>query len=303
MRVLESHYKWLKLSSNGIPRPKPFIRGSPRGPAHHAQCWSPPERLHFQKLPVLSTSIFTASVPSAQKSPPIPLLCHLPNSSSPLWDASLSGMPWDPQLRNRVLSGSLEQHVLLEGKGHTLLGSRREGRCISPELGAQRVPPDVAAQRLKGDEAPREADTWVGPSPAPPGPGEDREGRRGPASPVPPCKPRGGPSARWPTPAAGTLTEHGHELLGVEVPVAPVGSVAVQRGVLLVVVCRFRPKGIDDPDSAPAPPRGPGARVSPYQHLPGLGWGWPGWGCCNWPLAGSGLGSDTTWLCDCRQAP
>lgn len=61
----------------------------------------------------------------------------------------------------------------------------------------------------------------------------------------------GAPSPR--PPAAGTLTEHGHELLGVEVPVAPVGPVAVQRGVLLVVVRGFRPEGVDDPDPAPAP--------------------------------------------------
>lgn len=148
------------------------------------------------------------------------------------------------------------------------------------------VPPDVAAQRLKGDEAPREADTWVGPSPAPPGPGEDREGRRGPASPVPPCKPRGGPSARWPTPAAGTLTEHGHELLGVEVPVAPVGSVAVQRGVLLVVVCRFRPKGIDDPDSAPGPPGDQEPGSVPIS----ISLGWAGAGQAGGAVTGRWLG-------------
>lgn len=57
-----------------------------------------------------------------------------------------------------------------------------------------------------------------------------------------------------PPPPCGALTKHGHELLGVEVPVAPVGPVAMQRGVLLMVVCRFRPEGVDDPDSAPAPP-------------------------------------------------
>lgn len=68
-----------------------------------------------------------------------------------------------------------------------------------------------------------------------------------------------------PRPATGTLTEHGHELLGVEVPVAPVGPVAVQRGVLLVVVRRFRPEGVDDPDPAPAPGDGE------PQTLPGPG--------------------------------
>lgn len=179
MRVLESHYKRLKLSSNGIPRPKPFIRGSPRGSAHHAQCWSPPERLHFQKLPVLSTSIFTASVPSAQKSPPIPLLRHPPNSSSPLWDASLSGTPWDPQLRNRVLSGSLEQHVLLEGKGHTLLGSRREGRCISPELGASRCG-CTAAERGRGSQG---GGHLGGSQPRTAWPGRGQRGKTGPGLP------------------------------------------------------------------------------------------------------------------------
>lgn len=61
-----------------------------------------------------------------------------------------------------------------------------------------------------------------------------------------------------------TLTEHGHELLGVEVPVAPVGPVAVQRGVLLMVVRRLRPKGVDDADSAPVLPRSePGLRSYP----------------------------------------
>lgn len=59
---------------------------------------------------------------------------------------------------------------------------------------------------------------------------------------------------RTPVPAV-TLTEHGHELLGVEVPVAPVGPVAVQCGILLVVVRRLGPKGVNDPDPAPALPK------------------------------------------------
>ena len=65
------------------------------------------------------------------------------------------------------------------------------------------------------------------------------------------------------TPCGGwTLTEHGHELLGVEVPVAPVGPVAMQCGVFFVVVCRFGPKGVDDPNAAPAPTPPPGTRVT-----------------------------------------
>ena len=47
-------------------------------------------------------------------------------------------------------------------------------------------------------------------------------------------------------------TEHGHELLAVEVPVAPVGAVPVERGVLLVVVGRLRAKRVNHPDVAPA---------------------------------------------------
>lgn len=47
------------------------------------------------------------------------------------------------------------------------------------------------------------------------------------------------------------LTEHGHELGGVQVPVAPVGAEAAQRGVFLVVVGWLRPEGIDDTNAAP----------------------------------------------------
>jgi hypothetical protein len=67
--------------------------------------------------------------------------------------------------------------------------------------------------------------------------------------PAPAWEEGGGPRP----PTALALTEHGHELLGVQVPVAPVGPVTVQRGVLLVVVCRFCPKGVDDSNSAPVP--------------------------------------------------
>ena len=47
-------------------------------------------------------------------------------------------------------------------------------------------------------------------------------------------------------------TKHGHELPAVEVPVAPVGAVAVECGVLLVVVGRLRAKRVNHPDVAPA---------------------------------------------------
>lgn len=46
-------------------------------------------------------------------------------------------------------------------------------------------------------------------------------------------------------------TEHGHVLLAVQVPVAPVGSVAVQSGVLLVVVSRLRSEGVNHSDVTP----------------------------------------------------
>jgi len=46
-------------------------------------------------------------------------------------------------------------------------------------------------------------------------------------------------------------TEHGHVLLAAEVPVAPVGPVAVRRGVLLVVVRRLRAEGVNYSDVAP----------------------------------------------------
>lgn len=70
------------------------------------------------------------------------------------------------------------------------------------------------------------------------------------------------------------LTEHGHELGGLQVPVAPVGAVAAQRGVLLVVVSWLSPEGINDPDAAPGrgdrttvTPRGPLFKKVP---LPGI---------------------------------
>ena len=50
---------------------------------------------------------------------------------------------------------------------------------------------------------------------------------------------------------AGSLTEHGHVLACVEVPVAPVGPVAVQRGVLLMVVGGLCAEGVNHSDMAP----------------------------------------------------
>lgn len=47
------------------------------------------------------------------------------------------------------------------------------------------------------------------------------------------------------------LTEHGHVLFAVEVPVAPVGPVSMQCGVLLIIVRRLRAEGIDHADVAP----------------------------------------------------
>lgn len=46
-------------------------------------------------------------------------------------------------------------------------------------------------------------------------------------------------------------TEHGHVLLAVQVPVAPVGPVAVQGGVLLMVVGGLSAKGVNHTDVAP----------------------------------------------------
>lgn len=46
-------------------------------------------------------------------------------------------------------------------------------------------------------------------------------------------------------------TEHGHVLLAVKVPVAPVGSVAMQSGVFLVVVGRLCAKSVNHTDVAP----------------------------------------------------
>lgn len=47
-------------------------------------------------------------------------------------------------------------------------------------------------------------------------------------------------------------TEHGHVLLAAQVPVAPVGPVAAQGGVLLVVVGRLCAEGVNHADVAPA---------------------------------------------------
>lgn len=49
----------------------------------------------------------------------------------------------------------------------------------------------------------------------------------------------------------GPHTEHGHVLLAAEVPVTPVGSVAVQRGILLVVVSRLSAEGVNHSNVAP----------------------------------------------------
>lgn len=46
-------------------------------------------------------------------------------------------------------------------------------------------------------------------------------------------------------------TEHGHVLLAVQVPVAPVCPVAVQSGVLFVVVGGLGAKGVNHADVAP----------------------------------------------------
>lgn len=46
-------------------------------------------------------------------------------------------------------------------------------------------------------------------------------------------------------------TEHGHVLLAVQVPVAPIGPVAMQGGVLLMVVGRLGAKGVNHADVAP----------------------------------------------------
>lgn len=46
-------------------------------------------------------------------------------------------------------------------------------------------------------------------------------------------------------------TEHGHVLLAAQVPVAPVGPVAMQGGVLFVVVGGLGAKGVNHADVAP----------------------------------------------------
>lgn len=48
------------------------------------------------------------------------------------------------------------------------------------------------------------------------------------------------------------LTEHGHVLPGVEVPVAPVGPVAMQGCILLMIVSWLRPKGVNHSDMTSA---------------------------------------------------
>ena len=83
----------------------------------------------------------------------------------------------------------------------------------------------------------------------------------------------------------------------------------MQRGVLLVVVRRFCPEGVDDPDAAPVHP--PGIRNQGHQPpRVSLGWDCASRGLCNLKVAGQGsvmcgqgLGSDTSWLCDHGQVP
>lgn len=155
-------------------------------------------------------------------------------------------------------SAALASHttVLVEGKGHVPLVLERSPHCSEARPDARQAAPSrppvprheqgrprghtLAARGRRpsrGRLVPAVSRPRTGEGVRPPGPP--------PGNPIPRPRPRR---------AAGTLTEHGHELLGVEVPVAPVGPVAVQRGVLLVVVRGLRPKGVDDPDSAPAPP-------------------------------------------------
>lgn len=86
-----------------------------------------------------------------------------------------------------------------------------------------------------------------------------------------PCTPTPA-HTRVPPPLPAALTEHGHELLGVEVPVSPVGPVAMQCGILLMVVRWLRPEGVDHSDSAPVLPKSePGLRSHLSSCVPGLG--------------------------------
>ena len=50
---------------------------------------------------------------------------------------------------------------------------------------------------------------------------------------------------------ASVLTEHGHVLPCIEVPVAPVSPVAVQRCILLMIVSWLRPKCVNHTDVTP----------------------------------------------------
>lgn len=47
------------------------------------------------------------------------------------------------------------------------------------------------------------------------------------------------------------LTEHGHVLLAVEIPVSPVGPVAMHCGILLIIICWLRAEGVDHTNVAP----------------------------------------------------
>lgn len=47
-------------------------------------------------------------------------------------------------------------------------------------------------------------------------------------------------------------TEHSHVLPCIEVPVAPVGPVAMQSCILLVIISRLRAKGVNHSNMTPA---------------------------------------------------
>lgn len=51
-----------------------------------------------------------------------------------------------------------------------------------------------------------------------------------------------------PTTPIFLLTEHGHVLSAIEVPVAPIGPVAMESGVFLMVICWLSTKCINHPD-------------------------------------------------------
>lgn len=63
-------------------------------------------------------------------------------------------------------------------------------------------------------------------------------------------------------PLSHTLTEHGVELLGVQVPLAPRSLVAFRLGIVGVVKLRLRPEGVQHPQHAPKTHTHGRARVS-----------------------------------------